>query len=118
MFSRSAGHTPTGSLMYEGAGYHAAGPGAGLPYHVSMTAAGDKSSLLLSPALASQPRHHTTHSLHHHQGNLQPGYPPRPVETSSHSCDKSSSTGQLRNKHKQVFRCAMLSGVQGIQAWQ
>ena len=58
MFSRSAGHTPTGSLMYEGAGYHAAGPGAGLPYHVSMTAAGDKSSLLLSPALASQPRHH------------------------------------------------------------
>ena len=35
--------------------------------------------------------------LGHHQGNLQPGYPPRPVESTSHSsdtmCSVSSSSG-------------------------
>lgn len=89
-------HTPT-TLMYDAAGgYQQAA--AGLPYHVSMTAgaaggiAADKSSLLqLSAATAStgvrQAVAHHGPVVGHHQGNLQPGYPPRLVETTSHSCE-------------------------------
>ena len=89
--SRGGHSVPTTSLMYEPS-YHA-NPvnGQGLPYHVSMTGGpADKNSLLL--AGSRQPV-----STVHHQGNLQPGYLPRQVETSSLSCDakhhQQNSTG-------------------------
>ena len=81
--SGRAGHTaPPTTLMYEPS-YHASPVnGQGLPYHVSMTGGpADKNSLLL--ASSRQP----VTTVHHHQGNLQPGYLPRQVETSSLSCD-------------------------------
>ena len=90
--------------MYEPtSGYHPSPGinGQGLPYHVSMTAgspaavSADKNSLLLSAATGvRQPVSHHG-SVVHHQGNLQPGYLPRPVETSSLSCDSelAPSTG-------------------------
>ena len=86
--------------MYEPtSGYHPSPGinGQGLPYHVSMTAgspaavSADKNSLLLSAATGvRQPVSHHG-SVVHHQGNLQPGYPPRPVEISSRSSDKLST---------------------------
>ena len=85
-----APHTPT-SLMYPGdPSYHPTPVnGQGLPYHVSMTGGpADKTSLLVGSS--RQPV-----TTVHHQGNLQPGYPPRQVETSSLSCDlnQQNSTG-------------------------
>jgi len=57
--------------------------GQGIPYHVNVSA--DKNILMASPGLS------------HHQGNLQPGYPPRPMENTSRNsdsmCSVSSSSG-------------------------
>ena len=88
-------HTPTTTLMYEPS-YHASPVnGQGLPYHVSMTGGpADKNSLLVASSLSSR---QPVSTVHHHQGNLQPGYLPRQVETSSLSCDnkqhQQNSTG-------------------------
>ena len=86
--SHTPSHTPT-TLMYDTSYHPTSVNGQAIPYHVSMTGGpADKNSLL---AASSRP----VSSLHHHQGNLQPGYLPRQVETSSLSCDEKqqSSTG-------------------------
>ena len=77
---------PTATFMHEPSGYGGLN-GQGIPYQVNVTS--DK-NLLLAPGLGGiggvRP------GLQHHQGNLQPGYPPRPVEISSHNSDSVSST--------------------------
>ena len=89
--SRGGPGAPSTTLMYEPSYHTNPVNGQGLPYHVSMTGGpADKNSLLLGSS--RQP----VTTVHHHQGNLQPGYLPRQVETSSLSCDnkqQQSSTG-------------------------
>jgi len=77
---------PTATFMHEPSGYGGLN-GQGIPYHVNVTS--DK-NLLLAPGLGGMGG--VRPGLQHHQGNLQPGYPPRPVEISSHSSDSVSST--------------------------
>ena len=93
-------HTPAPPIYHEpSAGYHSPGlngqSAAGLPYHVSMTAgtaaAADKNSLIQLSAGGAGGVRQAHAGVVHHQGNLQPGYPPRPLETSSRSCDKLSA---------------------------
>ena len=111
---RAPGHSATpGQLMYE-TSYHSA-PGQGLPYHVSMTAGAaavttDKNNLLQLSAAATPPRSHAhSHTVSHHgQGNLQPGYPPRPEEISSRSCDKLSAVTAGANS------CSVSPGYPGL----
>lgn len=84
-------HTATTPIYHEPSGYHSPGLNG---YHVSMTAgsaaAAEKNSLLQLSAAGGVRQSHA--GVVHHQGNLQPGYPPRPVEISSPSCDKLLTT--------------------------
>ena len=111
-------HTPT-TLMYDAAGgYQQAA--AGLPYHVSMTAgaaggiAADKSSLLQLSAATATTRQAVAHHgpvVGHHQGNLQPGYPPRLAETTSLSCeDKQLSAVKTSSS------CVVSAGYPGLSS--
>jgi hypothetical protein len=77
-----ATHAGTASFMHDPVGYGGLNSVGGLGYNVHAVAA-DKNLL---PGLGlGMPRH---------SGNLQPGYPPRPVETSSLSSDSElPSTG-------------------------
>ena len=77
---------PTATFMHEPSGYGGLN-GQGIPYHVNVTS--DK-NLLLAPGLGGMGG--VRPGLQHHQGNLQPGYPPRPAEISSHNSDSVSST--------------------------
>ena len=78
--SRSS-HTPTATFMHETVGGYSGLNGQSLGYNVHVSA--DKNLVL--PGLAGHA------GLGGHglgaPGNLQPGYLPRPVETSSLSCD-------------------------------
>ena len=78
--SRSS-HTPTATFMHEAVGGYSGLNGQSLGYNVHVSA--DKNLVL--PGLAGHA------GLGGHglgaPGNLQPGYLPRPVETSSLSCD-------------------------------
>ena len=81
-------HTPTATFMHETVGYSGLN-GQSLGYNVHVSA--DKNLVL--PGLASHAGL-AGHGLGA-PGNLQPGYLPRPVETSSLSCDSelAPSTG-------------------------
>ena len=81
-------HTPTATFMHETVGYSGLN-GQSLGYNVHVSA--DKNLVL--PGLASHAGL-AGHGLGT-PGNLQPGYLPRPVETSSLSCDSelAPSTG-------------------------
>ena len=69
-------HPPATSFMHDA---YSGLNGQSLGYNVHVSA--DK-NLLLAPGLGGMAGHGLSA-----QGNLQPGYPPRPVETSSLSCD-------------------------------
>ena len=81
-------HTPTATFMHETVGYSGLN-GQSLGYNVHVSA--DKNLVL--PGLASHAGL-AGHGLGT-PGNLQPGYLPRPVETSSPNCDSelAPSTG-------------------------